>query len=172
MSQLAPWWREKIAGQLGIESVPAQGRAWGAFAPQTGVESPIGAPKLELLSRKIMETADRLGVSPETARDMVLTGENWAGKKEGGLAHMAEGGKTPAWQRAEGKNPEGGLNAKGRASYKAETGGTLKRPQPEGGARRDSFCARMTGMKKKLTSSKTANDPDSRINKSLRKWNC
>ena len=172
MSQLAPWWKEKIAGELGIESVPAQARAWGAFAPQTGVESPIGAPKLELLSRKIMETADRLGVSPETARDMVLTGENWAGKKEGGLAQYAEGGKTAAWQRAEGKNPEGGLNAKGRASYKAETGGTLKRPQPEGGARRDSFCARMTGMKKKLTSSKTANDPDSRINKALRKWKC
>jgi len=89
-----------------------------------------------------------------------------------GLLGYAEGGKTPAWQRAEGKNPEGGLNAKGRASYKAETGGTLKRPQPEGGARRDSFCARMTGMKKKLTSAETANDPDSRINKSLRKWNC
>jgi hypothetical protein len=88
------------------------------------------------------------------------------------LSGYAEGGKTAAWQRAEGKNPEGGLNAKGRASYKAETGGTLKRPQPEGGARRDSFCSRMTGMKKKLTSSKTANDPDSRINKALRKWKC
>ena len=93
-------------------------------------------------------------------------------KAEGGLAYMAKGGKTPAWQRKEGQNPEGGLNAKGRASYKAETGGTLKRPQPEGGPRRDSFCARMKGMKKKLTSAKTANDPDSRINKSLRAWNC
>jgi hypothetical protein len=91
---------------------------------------------------------------------------------QGGLAHLASGGKTPAWQRAEGKNPEGGLNAKGRASYKAETGGTLKRPQPEGGARRDSFCARMKGLKKKLTSSETAKDPDSRVNKALRKWNC
>jgi len=107
---------------------------------------------------------DRLNLGP--------AGATVRKKAEGGLAQMAEGGKTPAWQRAEGKNPEGGLNAKGRASYKAETGGTLKRPQPEGGARRDSFCARMTGMKKKLTSSKTANDPDSRINKSLRKWNC
>ena len=86
--------------------------------------------------------------------------------------NMKEGGRTAAWQRKEGKNPEGGLNAKGRASYKAETGGTLKRPQPEGGARRDSFCARMTGMKKKLTSAETANDPDSRINKALRKWKC
>jgi hypothetical protein len=48
----------------------------------------------------------------------------------------------------------------------------LKPPQPEGGSRKKSFCARMTGMKKKLTSAKTANDPDSRINKSLRAWKC
>lgn len=93
-------------------------------------------------------------------------------KAEGGLMCLKEGGKTPAWQRKEGKNPEGGLNAAGRASYNRETGGNLKAPQPEGGPRRDSFCARMSGMKKKLTSSKTANDPDSRINKALRKWNC
>ena len=79
--------------------------------------------------------------------------------------------KTPAWTRKEGKNPEGGLNAKGRASAKAQ-GMNLKAPQPEGGKRRDSFCARMTGMKKKLTSKKTAADPNSRINKSLRAWDC
>lgn len=79
--------------------------------------------------------------------------------------------KTPAWTRKEGKNPNGGLNAKGRASAKAQ-GMNLKAPQPEGGSRRDSFCARMKGMKKKLTSAKTANDPNSRINKSLRAWRC
>jgi hypothetical protein len=48
----------------------------------------------------------------------------------------------------------------------------LKPPQPEGGARKKSFCARMEGMKSKLTSEKTAKDPDSRINKSLKKWKC
>ena len=79
--------------------------------------------------------------------------------------------KTPAWQRKEGKSEKGGLNAKGRASAKAQ-GMNLKPPQPEGGARKKSFCARMSGMKKKLTSAKTANDPNSRINKSLRKWAC
>lgn len=79
--------------------------------------------------------------------------------------------KTAAWTRKEGKSEAGGLNAKGRASAKAQ-GMNLKAPQPEGGSRRDSFCARMSGMKKKLTSAKTANDPDSRINKSLRAWNC
>ena len=76
-----------------------------------------------------------------------------------------------AWTRKEGKSESGGLNAKGRASLKAE-GHNIKRPQPEGGSRKDSFCARMTGMKRKLTGSAKAADPDSRINKSLRKWNC
>ena len=84
---------------------------------------------------------------------------------------------TPAWTRKAGKNPDGGLNAKGRASYK---GGTLKPPvsakqakkSPTAAGRRKSFFARMKGMKSKLTSAKTANDPNSRINKSLRKWDC
>lgn len=80
--------------------------------------------------------------------------------------------RSATWTRKEGQDPEGGLNAKGRASYNRETGGDLKAPQPEGGPRRDSFCARMKGMKAKLTSKKTASDPDSRINKSLRAWDC
>lgn len=86
------------------------------------------------------------------------------------------GGKTPAWQRAEGKNPSGGLSAKGRASAKRE-GMNLKPPAPhpkteKDAGRRKSFCARMSGMREKLTSAETARDPDSRINKSLRAWNC
>ena len=82
-------------------------------------------------------------------------------------------GESAAWTRKAGKSESGGLNEKGRRSYeKQNPGSDLKAPQPEGGSRRDSFCARMKGMKKKLTSAKTANDPDSRINKSLRAWNC
>jgi len=78
-----------------------------------------------------------------------------------------------AWTKKSGKNKEGGLNEKGRKSYERENPGSdLKAPQPEGGSRKKSFCARMGGMKKKLTSAKTANDPDSRINKALRKWKC
>jgi hypothetical protein len=79
-----------------------------------------------------------------------------------------------AWTKKSGKNKEGGLNEKGRKSYERENPGSdLKAPSKKvGNPRRASFCARMKGMKKKLTSSKTANDPDSRINKSLRKWNC
>ena len=87
--------------------------------------------------------------------------------------------KTPAWQRKAGKSKSGGLNAKGRASAKRQ-GMNLKPPvskkqakkSPKAAARRKSFCARMKGMKKKLTSAKTARDPNGRINKSLRKWDC
>ena len=87
--------------------------------------------------------------------------------------------KSPAWQRSEGKNPEGGLNAKGRASAKRE-GRNLKPPvskeqaskSDKAAGRRSSFCSRMTGMKKKLTGAAAAADPNSRINKALRKWDC
>ena len=79
-----------------------------------------------------------------------------------------------AWTKKSGQNREGGLNEKGRKSYeRANPGSVLKAPSKKvGNPRRASFCARMKGMKKKLTSSKTASDPDSRINKSLRAWNC
>jgi len=91
--------------------------------------------------------------------------------------------EVAAWQRKEGKNPSGGLNAKGVASYRRENPGsklqtavTTKPSKLKAGSkaanRRKSFCARMGGMKKRLTSAKTARDPDSRINKALRKWNC
>jgi hypothetical protein len=88
--------------------------------------------------------------------------------------------KTPAYARKEGKNPEGGLNRKGREAYNKETGGNLKAPvsakqaarSEKAAKRRKSFCARMEGMKKKLTSEKVAKDPNSRINKALRKWDC
>ena len=82
--------------------------------------------------------------------------------------------ESAAWTRKEGQSKEGGLNEKGRKSYEKENPGSdLKAPSKKvGNKRRASFCARMKGMKKKLTSAKTANDPDSRINKSLRAWNC
>ena len=91
--------------------------------------------------------------------------------------------EVAAWQRKEGKSESGGLNRKGIESYRRENPGsklsmavTTKPSKLKAGSkaanRRKSFCARMSGMKKRLTSAKTANDPDSRINKSLRKWNC
>jgi len=91
--------------------------------------------------------------------------------------------ESAAWQRKEGKNPEGGLNKKGVESYrranpgsKLQTAVTTPPSKLKSGSkaanRRLSFCRRMKGMKSKLTSAETARDPDSRINKALRKWNC
>jgi hypothetical protein len=75
------------------------------------------------------------------------------------------------------QNPAGGLNAAGRAHFNRTTGANLKPPAPNpktkaDAGRRKSFCARMSGMKAKNTSAETANDPNSRINKSLRARNC
>jgi len=81
------------------------------------------------------------------------------------------------------KSASGGLTAKGVRRYRAANPGsklktavTTKPSKLKKGSksakRRKSFCARMSGMKKRLTSAKTARDPNSRINKALRKWNC
>lgn len=139
--------RAAVARDLGIDRIPAEVRY---FAGGEGVEGPMMPSRLE----EFMPPFD------PNIPDIT--------KAAGGRA------KTPDWQRAAGKNPEGGLNAKGRASYNRDNPDKpgLKRPQPEGGARRDSFCSRMEGMKDKLTSKETASDPNSRINKSLRAWNC
>ena len=101
-------------------------------------------------------------------------------------AYYKKGGsvkKSPAWTRKEGKSESGGLNKKGVESYRRENPGsklktavTTKPSKLQKGSkaakRRKSFCAHMEGMKKRNTSAKTAKDPNSRINKSLRKWNC
>lgn len=85
--------------------------------------------------------------------------------------------KTPAWQRKEGKDPKGGLNAKGRASYNKANPGKpgLKPPAPnpkteEDAKRRKSFCARSAGQAKMFP--KAARDPNSRLNKARRAWDC
>lgn len=71
--------------------------------------------------------------------------------------------------RKEHKNPEGGLNAKGRAYYNSKTGSNLKAPQPEGGPRKRSFCARMEGVKGPLKDEKGR---PTRKALALKKWKC
>ena len=61
-------------------------------------------------------------------------------------------------------------NAKGRAAYNRATGSNLKAPQPEGGSRRDSFCARSAGQMKMWP--EAAKDPNSRLRKARKAWNC
>ena len=87
------------------------------------------------------------------------------------------------WQKVNRKDKTDGLSKKAVKAYRRENPGSklqtavTKDPKKlkkgsKSAKRRLSFCRRMKGMKKKLTSAKTRRDPDSRINKALRRWNC
>jgi hypothetical protein len=85
-----------------------------------------------------------------------------ATKKNAPSLAIGRGEKLPASKGA-------GLTAKGRAKYNAATGSNLKAPQPEGGARKDSFCARMSGVKGPL---KDENGKPTRKAAALKRWKC
>lgn len=153
-------------------------------------QMPMGQPQMQQPMQQPQQPrpfqegglATSLRTNPEDhARDIAFVASrdqqlrDMAGKRpfaKGGLA-MAEGG---AWTRKEGKNPEGGLNAKGRASLKAQ-GHDIKPPvsakqakkSPKAAARRRSFCARMSGMPGAM---KDENGKPTRKALALRKWDC
>jgi hypothetical protein len=88
-------------------------------------------------------------------------------------------GLSEDWQKVNRKDKTDGLSQKAVNAYRRENPGsklqtavTEKNPTGKRAGRRKNFCSRMSGMKNKLTSAKTARDPDSRINKALRRWNC
>lgn len=76
--QVAPWWKNRIASRVGLQSVPAQARIWGAGSGSTGVTSPIGAPKLEMFSDYVAGRAQKHGLTPEDAMQKILSGEIYA----------------------------------------------------------------------------------------------
>ena len=97
-----------------------------------------------------------------------LVNGKWVSNKKEEVEIVQE--KSAAWQRKEGKNKKGGLNEKGRKSYERENPGSdLKAPQPEGGPRKRSFCARMGGVKGPM---KKPNGEPTRKALALRKWKC
>lgn len=86
---------------------------------------------------------------------------------------------TEDWQDVNRKDKTDGLSQAAVNAYRRENPGsklktavTEKNPKGKRAKRRKSFCSRMSGMKKRLTSAKNARDPDSPINKALRRWNC
>jgi hypothetical protein len=126
----------------------------------------------DIIEEMVEAWAERHGVEPD------IIWEDLESVDDSDLLDEAE-----AWQKKSGKNKNGGLNKKGVASYrrshpgsKLQTAVTTKPSKLKKGSkaskRRKSFCARMKGMKKHRTGAKTKRDPNSRINKSLRKWNC
>jgi len=136
------------------------------FLKRTGPQLPLAKKKTETQVAHYEPEGDE--IQENTILD---TPEK---RRKNYLLNIGVIGETAAWTRKEGKNKKGGLNEKGRKSYERENPGSdLKAPSKKvGNPRRASFCARMRGMKNKLTSKKTASDPNSRINKSLKSWNC
>jgi len=110
--------------------------------------------------------AKRVGISPDVAAEYTqsnVKGRSYAKLperlKDGGPSlSVGRGEKLPADQGA-------GLTAKGRAKYNRETGSNLKAPQPQGGPRKDSFCARMRPIAEK-------SEKGSRARASMKRWNC
>lgn len=146
----------------------------------------------ELAEQKLIQTGIAITESMNTSvnnkpKHFNQIRENWEalGGRDSGTVPATARYKDVSedWSDVKHQDPSGGLKASGVRAYRRENPGsklkTAVRTEPsklkKGGKRwkrRKSFCARMSGMKKKLTSSKTANDPNSRINKSLRAWNC
>ena len=155
------------------------------YNPKKGLAESSSAPKYKVKSIGTDKNGDYY-ISPNTGKKVykkVKVGAHETPSGEIKNEEVEQIEEVAAWQRKEGKNPEGGLNRKGIESYRREHPGsklsmavTTKPSKLKKGSkaakRRKSFCARMSGMKRRLTSAKTANDPNSRINKSLRKWNC
>jgi len=102
--------------------------------------------------------AKKVGISQKVGKE--YTNADKGKKFAGGGPSLAigRGEKLPAEKGA-------GLTAKGRARYNRETGSDLKPPQPQGGARRDSFCARMGPVAEK-------SEMGSRSRASMQRWNC
>ena len=121
---------------------------------------------------KITKAADYI----DTAADYVDSGEM---KSEQYSNWRADFGLSEDWQKVNRQDKTDGLSQKAVDAYRRENPGsklqtavTEKKPKGKRAKRRANFCRRMKGMKSKLTSTKTARDPDSRINKALRRWNC
>ena len=133
----------------------------------TGGYKPVGKNK------RMDQSNKRSGDSKAQHRDLHKDLAKYGHVKTGKASNLKSGLKSfkeSAWQRKEGKNPSGGLNEKGRKSYERENPGSdLKAPQPEGGPRKRSFCARMGGVKGPM---KKPNGEPTRKALALRKWKC
>jgi hypothetical protein len=114
MVDFAPWFREEVAKPMRIESVPGQGTVWGAGSGATGVESPLGAGKLELLAMSMGKRAEREGIDAKHVRDAVLLGLTHSGQVTPEMAAILGAGSTTGllgnwWMQQQQKKAEDDL---------------------------------------------------------------
>jgi hypothetical protein len=159
----------KVAKKFGMSSDKAaeythsnvKGKAYGKL-PERKAEGGLYAnihAKRERIAEGSGEKMRRVGSKGAPTAEAFRESAKTAKMKDGGPSlAIGRGEKLPADQGA-------GLTAKGRAKYNRETGSNLKAPQPEGGKRRDSFCARMGPVAEK-------SERGSRARASMKRWNC
>lgn len=164
--------QDALRAGMGAQQPPQQ-PAMGQPQPAMGQQPPQQVPDQQMMPQQGPQQMGVQGMGSAMGSPQMGARAQFA---KGGLAvkKMAKGG---AWTRKEGQNAEGGLNAKGRASLRAK-GQDIKPPvsakqakkSPKSAARRKSFCARSAGQAKMFPNA--ARDPNSRLNKARRKWDC
>ena len=164
----------------GIARVAAPAVARGVTARVAGsaAQGSLRAKAAEIIGRKAGEKMQNMFTGQPTQNKQTSTSNDEVQKPFGGIFAPEEFQKED-WQSVNRKDKTDGLSQKAVDTYRRENPGsklqtavTEKKPTGKRAERRQSFCRRMSGMKKKLTSAETARDPDSRINKALRRWNC
>ena len=186
-NELDEGWKSALAGAGVAAALMSQG---GQKAPDKKTTSSSSTSNVERVSKTTQKTLspmdkwrknhpelakksdnppkfNRKKLSP-ISKDWAKANPKLAEKEKDNRSKLGEGA---AWTKKSGKNKKGGLNEKGRKSYEAENPGSdLKAPQPEGGDRKDSFCRRMKGMRKRQKPEN--NTGDDRLSLSLKKWKC
>ena len=79
LRDLHPWYHEHVAKPSGLPATSAQAVQWGALSHETGVETPVGAPKLELFAQQVKKAAERMGITPKEALTRIIKGVAHAG---------------------------------------------------------------------------------------------
>ena len=79
LASVHPWYKQNVAKPSRLPSTSAQAVQWGALSHETGVETPVGAPKLELFAQAVKKAADRVGVTPREMLKRIIRGQAHAG---------------------------------------------------------------------------------------------
>ena len=161
-------WREELKQEL-TEDGEQLDELWGKVALAAGTAA------LPYLMKKIGEKPVNDAID-KARKTSPIGGEKRIPQMN---SYKPEGDVVEDWQSVNRKDKTDGLSKAAVNAYRRENPGsklqtavTEKNPQGKRADRRSNFCSRMSGMKDKLTSAKTARDPDSRINKALRRWRC
>ena len=172
---------QEIAPLLAVVArvaAPAVARGVTSRVAGSAAQGSLRARAAEIIGKKAGEKMQNMFAGQPTQNKQTSSSNDEVQKPLGGI-FAPEEFQREDWQSVNRKDNTDGLSQKAVNAYRRENPGsklqtavTEKKPTGKRAERRKSFCRRMNGMKDKLTSAETSRDPDSRINKALRRWNC